>query len=91
MTASEIKTWVYNHINMKSNIVFNSESQYKLKFENGDTYEWKSERKEYSKKIITVWINGKMAQKSLYVEKWLDNGNYGSELIEELPIDNSAA
>lgn len=91
MTGKELKTWVYSHIEMKTTLVFNAEGHYKLKYENGDTYEYRSVEKGFCKELVTIWINGKIARKALYAETWLDNGSWGNKLIEELPIDNSAA
>lgn len=90
MTAAEIKTWVYNHINMKNRLVYNTENGYKMQFENGDTYEYSSTKQDYFRELVTIRINGKLSRKAIFEDCWLENGSYGNKLIEELPIETAA-
>lgn len=90
MTAAEIKAWVYSHIDMRNNILYNTENGYKMQFENGDTYEYSSKEKDYFRELITIRINGEIVRKAIYEDCWLENGTWGSKLIEELPIETAA-
>lgn len=93
MNREQIAKWVNDHINMKSKLIFNEIGYAMYKFENGDTYEYSNKpyNGEHSfMEEITITINNKIVSHYVIENTWLDNGNFGSKFIKELPIENVA-
>ena len=85
MTMKEINKWCEERIAMHRTYLFDMDGHYKIRFENGDTYEWKSrdERREDGRyERINIWLNEELVCNNLYDNTWLDNGVYGKKLIE---------
>ena len=81
MTMKEITKWCEERIAMHRTYLFNMDGHYKVRYENGDTYELKS-RDEGCYERINIWLNEELVCNNLYDNTWLDNGVYGKKLIE---------
>lgn len=81
MTMAEIMKWCEERINLHRTYLYNLDGHYKIRYENGDTYEWKS-RDEGRYERINIWLNEELVCNNLYDNTWLDNGSYGKKLIE---------
>lgn len=86
----DIMKWCMDHGEEKRVYTWYSEEHYRITFASGDTYEYKRMERVYGEYQVTIWINGKMEQNAIYKNTWLESGNYGSKLIEMLPMTNAA-
>lgn len=81
MTMNEITKWCEERIHMRRTYLYNTNYGYKLMYENGDTYEWRS-RDEGRYERVNIWLNEELVSNNLYDNTWLPNGNFGKKLIE---------
>lgn len=86
----DILNWCIDHGEEKRNYIWYGEEHYKINFESGDAYEYKRKELSHGEYQVTIWINGKMEKNAIYKDTWLDNGNYGTKLIENLPMTSAA-
>lgn len=95
MTYAEIANWVKEHLDAElehkitSRLEINTGDHSKYTYSNGDTYEWMS-KPDGRYHIVTIFLNGEMVTRDRWEATWLENGNYGNKLIEELPIEENA-
>lgn len=96
MTYAEICEWVKRHMDdefdgkITCRLDINTGDVAKYTYSNGDSYEWIREKSGYSEHINSILLNGELVYRAKYREGWLENGNYGNKLIEELPIEEKA-
>ena len=60
MTKEQIRAWCYQHFDMKSRLVYNTDLYAKTVFENGDTYEFEYLDSEPLYKRYQIKINGEI-------------------------------
>lgn len=82
-SREDVKKWVDEHVAMHNTFIDLCGADYRLVFENGDSYEWRSRDDGYYDHI-TVIINNEMVNECLYEGTWLPNGSWGNKLIREL-------
>lgn len=93
MTHEEITKWAEDHNKaemehkLTSRLEVCTENYHKYTWSNGDSYEWEYTPCDYSKYIVTIRINGEMVFRAKWEHGWLENGSWGTKLIEELPLE----
>ena len=90
MENEKIMKWLEERQQEKRVYTWLSDSHYKITFSGGGVYEWKSAECGYDREHVQAWIDGEMVQNAVYRQGWLQNGVWGLEKLEELPLDNAA-
>ena len=96
MSHAEITKWAYDHSTaeiegkLTRRLVTCTEFAHKYEWSNGDSYEWEYTPCDYSKYIVTIRINGELVSREKWEHGWLENGNWGTKLIEEYPLEENA-
>ena len=72
MSMEEIKSWVYDHMNVRNRLVYNDNFGAKYQFENGDTYETRERENGLWEKTVKTFINGEMVNETVY--RWHNFG-----------------
>ena len=60
MTAEQVRAWCYQHFDMRSRLVYNTDQYAKTVFENGDTYEFEYTDMKPLYKPYQIKINGEI-------------------------------
>lgn len=66
MNRKEIEDWCDIHVKMKSRVFDGLGMNYAVIFENGEKYEYREKELPYHEKIVEIYINNELVNKTKY-------------------------